>query len=404
MDTFEMMMSQIPGGFLIYEANAKEKILYANELVFQIWGCESWEEFQELTGGSFCGMVDTEDLERVEKSIQEQILESKDKMDHIQYRIRRKNGEYRFIDDYGRLVHQKNGPDLFYVFLTDITEEKQAEDMSSIYEYLKPLSTVFEIVRLVDVSTATWYTVDDTGRLINGTKKCFSVWKKEERCENCISAKALAAKTQMTKYEFIGKTPFQVTARYLEMNGKPYILEMVNPVEDAVLFGAYGKENFADSIQGYTKKLYTDALTGAYNRNYFEEEVGKLQNVGAVVMIDLDNFKQVNDTYGHSAGDEALKLLVNTIRTVIREGDMIIRYGGDEFVLLFEKITKESLEERLEQIRKKVNEVRSEEYPEMRISISVGAVLGSECDDDSMKVADRMLYEAKQKKNCVKIN
>lgn len=47
----------------------KEKILYANELVFQIWGCESWEEFQELTGGSFCGMVDAEDLERVEKSI-----------------------------------------------------------------------------------------------------------------------------------------------------------------------------------------------------------------------------------------------------------------------------------------------------------------------------------------------
>lgn len=403
MVNIDELASMFPGGFLIYEAWGEEKITYVNQQLLDIFSCATVEEFMELTGGSFRGVVYEDDLEEVQNSISEQIAKYADHTDHVVYRIKRKDGVIRWVDDYGRLISTSKGEELFGVFIKDITEKKLHENRQSIQEYMKWLKNVFDIVRLVDVSKATVCVWKENGEFEETEKRCFSVWNKEHRCENCISAKVLASKGQMSKYEFIGNEPYHVISKYIELEGRPYILEMVNRVEDKSLMEAYGKDKFADFIKSYNHKLYIDSLTGAYNRNYLEEQLSQLTGITAVAMMDLDYFKNINDSYGHDAGDEALKMFVNTVKSCIRAEDTVVRLGGDEFLVIFDNLPPENLYERLEMIRQKISETRCPEYPEMRITSSIGAVKAADCGSETRRRADHALYEAKKMRNCVKV-
>lgn len=118
------VLTGMSDGFFIYRATEGEKLLYANPQVVKIFGCETMEEFKELCKDSFRGMVHPEDIGRVEWEIQEQIKNSDKKMDYIQYRIIRKDGSVRWIDDCGHLEEQQSDKDgsVFYVFISDVTD------------------------------------------------------------------------------------------------------------------------------------------------------------------------------------------------------------------------------------------------------------------------------------------
>lgn len=120
-------MNEMPGGFFIYRADGDEEIIYANKALLRIFKCENRKDFEELTGNSFKGIVHPEDLEEVEKSIQEQITKSKYDLDYVEYRIIRKDKSVRWAEDYGHFV--KCGPvgDVFYVFMGDATEKKERQ-------------------------------------------------------------------------------------------------------------------------------------------------------------------------------------------------------------------------------------------------------------------------------------
>ncbi|MGN0351724.1 MAG: GGDEF domain-containing protein [Roseburia sp.] len=265
------------------------------------------------------------------------------------------------------------------------------------------LKKIFYIVRLVDVSMCQQYSVHNNGEICKEAKECFHVWNKKSRCENCISSKAFKSKETMSKFEFIDDNVFYVLSTYIEIEGKAYMLEMVQEMKDETLLGSFGKQEFVDTITDYTKKLYMDALTGAFNRNYYEEQLDHLDKYQAIAMIDADNFKQVNDTFGHQAGDLALQRIAKAIRSQIRENDALIRYGGDEFVLIFRTIPAEQFAAKLEAICQEVNKQRLEEYPQMRLSISIGGYYQPDAKGESMREADAMLYKAKKRKNCVEI-
>lgn len=117
-------LEEIPGGFLIYRAGDDESIIYANRALIHIFACKTFKEFQEYTGNSFRGLVYSEDLEAVEQSIKNQIECSDDDLDYVEYRIKDKDGNFRWIEDYGHFVHDDSVGDVFYVFLTDATEKK----------------------------------------------------------------------------------------------------------------------------------------------------------------------------------------------------------------------------------------------------------------------------------------
>lgn len=122
-DEIVKFMDEMPGGFLIYQADGSEKIIYANKALIRIFQCESLSEFLELTKNSFRGMVHPDDLEEVEDTILKQIADSQYDLDYVEYRIIRRDGEVRWIEDYGHFIRSKSSGDFFYVFLSDATDK-----------------------------------------------------------------------------------------------------------------------------------------------------------------------------------------------------------------------------------------------------------------------------------------
>lgn len=131
------IIDKMPGGFFIYHADGNEEIIYANEAMLRIFNCDTVEEFKELTGGSFRGIVHPDDLDYVEESIEQQIAESKYDLDYVEYRIIQKGGEIRWIEDYGHFTHSEFYGDVFYVFVGDATEKRKRQEEEKRQEQLE---------------------------------------------------------------------------------------------------------------------------------------------------------------------------------------------------------------------------------------------------------------------------
>ena len=117
-------VDRMPGGFFVYHADGNEEIIYANEAMVRIFNCDTLEEFRKVTGNSFRGIVHPDDLEAVEESIRQQIAASSYDLDYVEYRIITKDGDIRWIDDYGHYIHGETVGNVFYVFAGDATEKK----------------------------------------------------------------------------------------------------------------------------------------------------------------------------------------------------------------------------------------------------------------------------------------
>ena len=210
-------------------------------------------------------------------------------------------------------------------------------------ELVVQLKKIFDVVRLVDV--------DKTEVVMpEQSHACYAVWNRQERCENCISARVVAQRCQLTKIEFVDSKIYLVISHYVEIDGKGYALEMVTEIRDELLFGAYGRSELIEKIEQYNNKIYRDPLSGAFNRRYYEEQACHMVYMDGVAMIDADDFKEINDKYGHMVGDLALKAYTEGVFSVIRSTDILIRYGGDEFVLLINHVLKDVFIDKLERI------------------------------------------------------
>ena len=157
--------------------------------------------------------------------------------------------------------------------------------------------------------------------------------------------------------------------------------------------------------QAFEEKLYRDPLTGIYNRRYYEEVARKTIGPAGVALMDVDDFKICNDTYGHYAGDMALKTVANTIQSCIRKSDLLIRYGGDEFLLVLPGIPGDFLQTKLEQICTAAQMASVPGYSHFRISLSIGGTIQSLADpmENIVRRADWLMYQAKCRKNAVMV-
>ena len=164
-------------------------------------------------------------------------------------------------------------------------------------------------------------------------------------------------------------------------------------------------EQRAAQDQKLKEELYKDPLTGAYNRRYYEEVVRKSTGPAGIALIDVDDFKICNDTYGHHAGDMALETAANAIRSCIRNADLLIRYGGDEFLLVLPGIPSDILQAKLEQIRAAVQQATVPGYSHFRLSLSIGGTMQAITDpmENAVRRADRLMYQAKDHKNAVMV-
>lgn len=212
METTELyreIVDRMPGGFFVYHADGDEEIIHANQAMIRMFGCETMEEFKELTGNSFKGIVHPDDLEMAEKSIHDQIKNSKYGIDYLEYRIIKKDGTVRWVEDYGHYIETERYGGIFYVFIDDATErfnermkhlEKVNEELKKLYlaeaQYKKALlqaallyfevnftkdTFTTDVVRVVNEQPLSYFTFKNIDKI----EKYSDFLKKIISCEHC---------------------------------------------------------------------------------------------------------------------------------------------------------------------------------------------------------------------------
>ena len=267
---------------------------------------------------------------------------------------------------------------------------------------MEVLREIFDVVRLLKGSDLQAAGMESKLAGRENLCQCYAFWNKDKRCENCISLKALEEKKQTSKIEFLDSDMYQVFARYLEIDSEPYVMEMLKKLDENTLTDEEGYEKLTEKLTVYSEKLYRDVLTGAYNRRYFEEKVKNMSLNAGVAVIDLDDFKLFNDTYGHDGGDLVLTTVVNVIRHYIRRTDILVRYGGDEFLLILPGIEKEVFSQKLRMIQEKIHATHIPGFNRRKLSVSIGGVMFTHGRlEEAITKADRLMYMAKGHKNIV---
>ncbi|ARF17226.1 diguanylate cyclase [Sporosarcina ureae] len=180
----------------------------------------------------------------------------------------------------------------------------------------------------------------------------------------------------------------------MDLISKPFDMDVFFPY----LFNRQMRQHAISS------SMITDSLTGVGNRRYFDETINILakkadqsETTFSLVIIDLDHFKQVNDLYGHPAGDEVLQRFGEIIKEEKREGDYGFRYGGEEFALLFDNIHAEDTVHAVERIREKFNDaIFTSNEETFEVTFSAGSATYEGNTANLVSAADQALYEAKR--------
>ncbi len=272
----------------------------------------------------------------------------------------------------------------------------------------KSMRTLEEVKRLADgfrklYDDARVFGVKD-GRKVRADDtagECYACLRNGYPCRKCVAASALDEKREKCKIESFGRDVALITAQYMEIEGQPYVLETVQLLPDGSIMEPDEGEYLLAKMTGYNTKLYHDALTGVYNRRYYEDIARNMSGPSGVAIMDLDDFKVHNDTYGHHGGDIALEVVADVVKGNIRKCDSLIRFGGDEFLLILANMPEKTLKKKLEKIRDQVHVAVIHECPHLRVSVSIGGVTQGEHEtmDSAVRRADRLLYHAKTTKN-----
>lgn len=266
-------------------------------------------------------------------------------------------------------------------------------------EEAKMLEKVFDVVRFLEGDFFEQMQDDPRIGVKIGMCQCYDFWKKNKPCENCTSMKAYAEKKQKTKLEFLDADVFLVISRYLEIDGEACVMELVKHLENDTLIDTDGRDKLVGKLKGYQDKLYIDPVTGVYNRRYFEDEIRNMQNSAGVAMIDLDDFKLYNDIYGHDMGDQVLCIGADVIKNCIRKTDKLIRYGGDEFLLILSDMVRGTLRGKLLQIQEAIENATIPNCSRLKLTASIGGVISEDGQiDEAIAKADQLMYKAKDHK------
>jgi diguanylate cyclase (GGDEF)-like protein len=165
-----------------------------------------------------------------------------------------------------------------------------------------------------------------------------------------------------------------------------------------------------DIAKNFPGLFFIDPLTEVNNRAYLNIIKTKIQNISGpvtILMIDIDNFKNINDTFGHIVGDKVLKKLAQILRKNIKITDEVIRYGGEEFLIIAYRCDLEEGKILAERLRRKIEDIKfNKRDPKFKITVSIGLSIYEPQEDllTAIEKADKAMYKAKQKgKNRVEV-
>ena len=299
-----------------------------------------------------------------------------------------------YIGAVGQLVRLQEMP--ADIPILDGLADSDTADGMAVKATVDQLRKIFDIVRLVDPTANAVLELDNNGILRKTDQHCAAFWETGGNCTNCISTRALAQKTMLNKLEFTRTDMYYVVSKYLCINGTPCVMEMLSKMNEGRWIDANGTRFLLDKSRGESRKLFQDPLTATYSRRYFETYLTHMEGMECVEIIDVNQFKQVNDTYGHPAGDVVLRDIAAAIQSCIRSSDILVRYGGDEFLLLFPKMSENDMAEKNKRIKEAVADIVFTEYPTLHLSVSIGGVCGVHPIMEAIRQADKRMYENKR--------
>lgn len=285
-------------------------------------------------------------------------------------------------------------------------------DIEDIIHKVNILEHAYDKIRIVDPTRKTVFNLTDNGsESLPGN--CYDFWNKGQICSNCISMKAYQEKDTFIKLEYSESDVYMVTAIPIELTDRTVVLEFLkNATHNIIVVGMDGEnggDDFHAMIDTLNELAIKDSLTGIYNRRYINEKL-PLDLINAslsdysisIIMVDIDLFKKVNDTYGHLIGDCVLKGLANTLKQCLkRENDWVARYGGEEFLICLPGAPLSFAEKLAEKIRRKIENAPIN-CGELTVSITASFGVASVTPkhgttvEELIENADKKLYDAKR--------
>lgn len=414
----QLFLDRMPGGLFRYRADGTEEIDYVSRGLLDIMGCDE-EEFRSFTGNSFRGLVHRDDIERVEKEIAEQIAVGDE--DKVSYRVLRPDGTVRWLEDWGRHVVDSCGQPWFYVVVLDMTEQIESQwALKRSNERLQILTDLTnDVVFDIDCRASSVHLFGDFAARF-GRDLRFQDLSLLRRCsDDCHLRKSDFSLTVDDHDRYQGDyDDFAVALP--DAQGNPVWCRYQSTVlhdEDGSASRHVGRlldahEQTMRELQ-YRESAEIDGLTGILNRKTAIERITRLLAAGsepcALLFFDIDDFKPINDGYGHPMGDRVLASVAQSLRASFRDNDVVARFGGDEFLVFVSGTAEKAwLSSRIENIKQNVLDGMDADMMKVignHPTFSCGAALSmdsSESFDELYKRVDAALYEAKrQGKNAV---
>ncbi len=330
---------------------------------------------------------------------------------HATYRMQKKDGSIIWVTGAGRFIRRPDDGSLeiYMGCYRDITAQQELEEYLKIIE---AIGKVFNFSMFIDVSDMS-YRMISTNEYVEMAPKDPDTIK---FLRNNV-ASSVAESFRQGLYEWLDKDKIISAVNEHGTTSMEFYSESAHRwFEGIFMVGdrnedgslahiVYGCQDTTDAklqslaqqkkISEFETEIYIDSLSQIRNRKFLDEKL-IFEPCKAVVMSDIDRFKEINDTAGHQCGDEVIKNVAQILEQSVRKDDVVIRYGGDEFLMVFFDITKEDLENKLSFLKSQLKKIKIDNFEQISISMSFGGAFGTELVSNMIGTADNALYESKK--------
>jgi len=266
--------------------------------------------------------------------------------------------------------------------------------MQSLQNFLDKLDVYREIfteVRLIELSQ-----IIQTGENIYVSCACRDMDGICRTCKNCIAVKAIADNSKKIKWEYINSEIHQITVTPTIIDGKEFVIEFIQKLDADSQIDSKSSEVLVDKLTVYKDKLYKDVITGIYNRHYYEDRLKDVTATAGVAVIDVNDFRLYNEAFGHHVGDIILQTVAQVLSHSLNKNDVLLRYGGDEFLVVFNNTEKDEFYHKLSQLSELVSRAAVPGYSQIQLSVCISGVFAnSMLMSDAVTKADTVMLQGK---------